>query len=120
MKRDKMWPKKEYDKLDKGIRFAVKVLHAHGIETGQSCQGGKGHSYNDPTIDLSTSDTGTEIFSAFDVLNQYGLPVSNISLVWETGGHKLLSERIGRITFYKTMEDRANEWPMFILFYETY
>ena len=117
IKHDMMWSDKSYDKLDKGIRFAVKVLHAHGIETGQSCQGGKGHSYDHPTIDTSKGDSGMDIFGAFYVLSQYGLPVRDISLVWDIGHHGVPGECIGRITFHRTMEDRADEWPMFVCHY---
>lgn len=38
--RTKMMPDSWYLKLDRGIRFAVRVLHARGFETCQSCQGG--------------------------------------------------------------------------------
>ena len=31
-----------YQGLDDGIRFAVRVLHAAGFETCQSCEGGPG------------------------------------------------------------------------------
>lgn len=36
--------------LDPGIAEAVKILNRFGIETFESCQGGKGHSYPEPTF----------------------------------------------------------------------
>jgi len=39
-----------YDTLDPGIRDAVKLLYEGGVETFESCQGGEGHSYPEPTI----------------------------------------------------------------------
>ena len=36
--------------IDPGIRQAVKRLQDHGIETYESCEGGPGHSYPEPTI----------------------------------------------------------------------
>jgi hypothetical protein len=37
---------------DLGIAGWVNLLRFHGIETCQSCQGGEGHSYPEPTIDF--------------------------------------------------------------------
>jgi hypothetical protein len=39
-----------YDSLDNGIREAVRVLAEAGIETFESCEGGSGHAYPEPTI----------------------------------------------------------------------
>jgi len=36
--------------LDNGIREAVKILADNDIETFESCEGGKGHPYSEPTI----------------------------------------------------------------------
>jgi hypothetical protein len=36
--------------LDPGIARAVKILNEAGVETYESCEGGKGHSYPEPTI----------------------------------------------------------------------
>ena len=36
--------------LDDKIKDAVSILYNEGIETFESCQGGKGHAYPDPTI----------------------------------------------------------------------
>ena len=36
--------------LDRGIRKAVERLQACGIETFESCEGGPGHSYPEPTV----------------------------------------------------------------------
>jgi hypothetical protein len=37
-------------KLDRGIRKAVERLQACGIETFESCEGGEGHAFQEPTI----------------------------------------------------------------------
>ena len=34
----------------KGIRRAVEILQRFGIETFESCEGGIGHSYTEPTV----------------------------------------------------------------------
>jgi hypothetical protein len=36
--------------LDTAIERAVRILREGGIETFESCQGGKGHSYAEPAI----------------------------------------------------------------------
>src|SRR5687767_1979211 len=42
---------KDYDPpLDKGISTAVEVLRRAGIETFESCEGGSGHAYPEPTV----------------------------------------------------------------------
>ncbi len=41
----------EYDPpLDKGIEPIVRLLAAMGIETFESCEGGKGHAFPEPTV----------------------------------------------------------------------
>jgi hypothetical protein len=39
-----------YESLDEGIRDAVRILAESGVETFESCQGGEGHAYPEPTI----------------------------------------------------------------------
>ena len=36
--------------LDKGIKKYVEILRSEGIETYESCEGGAGHAYFEPTI----------------------------------------------------------------------
>ena len=111
--RDKMMPDDWYDRLDAGVRFAVKVLHAKGFETCQSCQGGDGHSYDQPTVDLNAAADDAWGFAAMATLQDYGLQVRELSLLWNIR-NGLPYEKLWRITFWKTMEERAKEWPMFI------
>ena len=110
---EKMWTDQEYSLLDPGIRFAVRVLHAYCIDTCQSCQGGDGHAYDHPTVDLIASDDA-EGFAAIAVLRRYGLPVCELSIVWNIA-NGLPYEKLWRITFAKTMEGRANDRPNFVL-----
>ena len=60
--------------LDPGIRRYVLILRAHGVETFESCQGGHGHCYPDPTVRFH-GQSG-EGFRAFAIARQYGLPVA--------------------------------------------
>lgn len=114
--RDHMRPDTFYKGLDVGIRFAVRVLHAAGFETCQSCQGGKGHTYDEPTIEMIATGDDSRGFGALDALRSYGLSVNAIAVVWPVrNGYPY--EKNWRITFTKTMEDRADEVPMFISCY---
>lgn len=66
--------------LDRWIGFAVKVLRDAGIETYESCQGGPGHSFPEPTVRFyGTSTTG---FHAYNVAMEYGLPVFSVRRFW--------------------------------------
>jgi hypothetical protein len=91
--RDMMMPEAFYRDLDVGIRFAVRVLHAAGgIETCQSCQGGKGHSYDRPTVDMIAGSDDAVGFRALAALHAYGLPIQDLALVWRIQ-HGLPSEK---------------------------
>jgi hypothetical protein len=72
--------------LDKGIRKPVEVLRANGIETIQSCQGGKGHSSPDPMVQFcGTVETG---FRAVSVCLAFGLPIAALRRVWDVFDHE--------------------------------
>ena len=45
-----------YAELDPGIRDVVRLLRSHGWNTTQSCEGGEGHAYTRPTIELVLTD----------------------------------------------------------------
>lgn len=106
-----------YQTLDRGIRFAVRVLHAAGFETCQSCQGGKGHAYDEPTVDMVSTGDDAEGFGALAALQSYGLPVSAVAIVWPVR-NGLPYERLWRITFRREMAERANDTPIFIYGYQ--
>lgn len=60
--------------MDPGIICAVRIFQEGGIETCQSCQGGEGHSYEWPTVDIYSAP-----WKALDIANDFGLPVVAIS-----------------------------------------
>jgi hypothetical protein len=43
-------PPPPYGSLDRGIRTAVRTLFENGIETFESCEGGMGHAFYEPTV----------------------------------------------------------------------
>jgi hypothetical protein len=114
--RDMMASESFYKEIDPGIRFAVRVLHAKGFETCQSCQGGKGHSYDHPTIDLVAGGDDAKGFGAVAALRDYGLPVAELQIVWPMM-NGLPFEKLWRIVFIRDMKERAAEIPMFIYGY---
>lgn len=66
--------------LDPGIAPAVETLRAAGIETFESCDGGPGHAYTEPTIRFH-GNRG-EGFRALAVAIQAGLKVTGLRRVW--------------------------------------
>jgi hypothetical protein len=66
--------------LDPGIRAAVEALRAGGIETFESCQGGEGHAYPEPTVRFFGNKA--EGMRALAVAIEAGLRVSELRRVW--------------------------------------
>lgn len=66
--------------LDRHISYAVKVLRDAGVETYESCQGGNGHSFPEPTVRFS--GPFAEGFRALSVAVTFGLPVRDLRRVW--------------------------------------
>jgi hypothetical protein len=110
--RTKVMPDSWYDRLDAGIRFAVRVLHAAGFETGQSCEGGDGHVYDHPTVDLA-SGTGSDGFAALAALEAYGLGVAEVSIRWGVADG-LPTDRCWRLVLRRAHHDRADERPWLV------
>jgi len=74
-------PAEDYEPpLDVGIAKYVKVLRNAGIETYESCQGGRGHSYPEPAVRFHGEHS--EGFRALAVALQAQLPVSMLSRFW--------------------------------------
>lgn len=66
--------------LDPGIRAAVLALNAAGIETFESCEGGPGHAYPEPTVRFQGSQG--DGYAALAVAMKAGLPVAELRRVW--------------------------------------
>ena len=66
--------------LDKGIERAVIILSEAGIETYESCEGGPGHAYPEPTVRFHGEYC--EGFRALAVALQNNLSVSGLRRVW--------------------------------------
>jgi len=66
--------------LDDGIRKAVLTLRSGGVETFESCQGGSGHAYPEPTVRFHGDQS--EGYRALAVAMRAGLPVAELRRVW--------------------------------------
>ena len=70
----------EIEHLDDGIREAVRILQAAGIETFESCEGGAGHCFPEPTVRFH--GYREEGFRALAVAASSGLQVSALRRYW--------------------------------------
>jgi hypothetical protein len=66
--------------LDEGIREIVLTLLANGVETFESCEGGNGHSFPEPTVRFEGQSS--EGLRALSVALENGLPVYRLRRVW--------------------------------------
>ena len=70
--------------IDPGIIHAVTVLQANAVETFESCEGGAGHAFPEPTIRFhGAAEAG---FRALAVCIANGLPVLALRRVWYLEG----------------------------------
>jgi hypothetical protein len=66
--------------LDEGIREIVVVLVGNGVETFESCEGGRGHCFPEPTVRFEGDSS--EGLRALAVALENGLPVARLRRVW--------------------------------------
>lgn len=67
--------------IDPGIARAVRTLSDNGIETFESCEGGTGHSFPEPTVRFHGGRS--EGFRALAIAHQHGLKVSELRRYWD-------------------------------------
>jgi hypothetical protein len=92
--------------LDAGIARFVEILAGNGIETFESCQGGPGHCFAEPTVRFHGNQA--EGFRALSVAHNFGLPVSALRRYWAI----IDGEPVGpkwELTFTEFV-DGANPW----------
>jgi hypothetical protein len=66
--------------LDPGIRHAVDVLRCAGVDTFESCEGGAGHAYAEPTVRFHGDRS--EGYRALAAALQARLPVVALRRAW--------------------------------------
>ncbi len=74
-------PQVDIAELDHGIRGYVVALWAGAVETFESCQGGPGHSFPEPTVRFHGN--AFEGYRAAAVAMNSGLPVLELRRVWD-------------------------------------
>lgn len=72
--------KDDRDALDKGIERAVHTLMDAGVETFESCEGGRGHAYPEPAVRFHGDRS--EGYRALAVAIRGGLRVAELRRVW--------------------------------------
>jgi hypothetical protein len=66
--------------LDKGIQREVQILRENGVETFESCEGGQGHPFPEPTVRFLGGHA--EGFRALGIALQHGLRVTELRRAW--------------------------------------
>lgn len=66
--------------VDEGIRDAVLALRAVGVETYESCEGGPGHAYYEPSVRFHGDQS--EGYRALSAAIAANLPVGELRRVW--------------------------------------
>jgi hypothetical protein len=66
----------QFSRLDAGILPIVKILRDNGVETFESCQGGEGHAFFEPTVRFHGGHA--EGFRALSIALQHGLGVCEL------------------------------------------
>lgn len=69
----------DVDALDPGVRDFVAVLRAEGVDTFESCEGGPGHAYGEPTVRFHGN--AFEGYRVFAIAMNHGLPVAELRRV---------------------------------------
>jgi hypothetical protein len=67
--------------LDRAISYAVKVLREAGVETFESCEGGPGHAFFEPTIRFHGGQEAG--FAALATAVAADLPVAELRRFWQ-------------------------------------
>jgi hypothetical protein len=84
--------------LDAGIAEAVRRLRDAGVETFESCQGGHGHTFAEPTVPFyGDPSEGFRAFAA--VFGKFDLRVKDLRRVWRVEDGELFGPR-WELVFY--------------------
>lgn len=71
---------KAVQELDPGIALIVNRLREYGVETYESCEGGEGHCFPEPTVRFACGDGGQ--WQALGVARMLDMPVTELRQVW--------------------------------------
>ena len=74
-------PQRRDGDIDRGIAVVVARLQAAGIETFESCEGGPGHAFHEPTVRFHGQPAAG--FHALGVAMDHGWPVASLRRAWD-------------------------------------
>lgn len=74
--------------LDKGIAEAVRLLNLGAVETFESCEGGRGHAFPEPTVRFHGGEV--EGYRAFAIARGAGLEPTGLRRAWRVDGAELV------------------------------
>lgn len=94
--------------IDRGIAHAVKLLSDAGIETYESCEGGEGHAFTEPTIRFYGDKA--EGYRAASIALQLGLPVGELRRFWSVIDGELTGPH-WEMTFREQMDGGQHRPP---------
>lgn len=97
----------EIEGLDEGIRAAVEILNNHGFKTFESCQGGEGHCYAEPTVRFFGSDF--DLIRAFEICQCYGLNVLEAKRIYRKEDVYKLNVTVNSLPFGSAWSSPFNE-----------
>lgn len=83
--------------IDCGIYDYVKILKLNGVQTFESCEGGPGHSYPEPTV--SFHGTPSAGWRALEICFNHGLPVMDLRRVWSVTDRVDVNGAYWHVTF---------------------
>jgi hypothetical protein len=86
--RPPFYPAKGVKAVDRGIEDEVRILWENGIETTESCQGGKGHPFSEPTVRFRGGHF--EGLRAVAIAQANGLRVFDLRRVWSVQDGELV------------------------------
>jgi len=89
----------DWSKIDPGIKHELKILCDNGIETTESCQGGQGHPFPEPTIRFCGGRAAG--FKAVEIAITFGLKMSELRRVWNMQDGELTGPE-WEMTFFAT------------------
>ena len=87
----------DWKNIDPGIEKELRILRENGIETTQSCQGGQGHPFPEPTIRFCGGRAAG--FKAVEIAITFGLKMSELRRVWNMQDGELTGPE-WEMTFY--------------------
>lgn len=103
--------------LDPLIAPVVQILNEHGFKTFESCQGGEGHCYPEPTVRFFGAEF--DLIRAYEICRHYGFNAHEVKRVYrKTDEYESDSEGHTTISIGEVWDEPVNEIT-FLIHHET-